>query len=47
MEAIRGAVWGGGGSGGGDHQDIGTTLDKIESWLCEGESVLFKLQKQS
>ena len=40
-------VWGGGGSGGGDHQDIGTTSDKIGSWLGEGESVLYKLQKQS
>ncbi|KZW01332.1 glycoside hydrolase family 27 protein [Exidia glandulosa HHB12029] len=43
--AVR-RVWGGGGSGGGDHEDIGVTSDKLESNLGPGESVLYKIQRQ-
>lgn len=38
-------VWGGGGSGGGDHEDIGVADEKIECSLGPGESVMYKLQK--
>jgi len=36
-------VLGGGGSGGGDHADIGDVDEKIECWLGPGESVMYKL----
>lgn len=39
-------VLGGGGSGGGDHSDIGVATEKIESWLGPAESVMYKLQRQ-
>ena len=39
-------VWGGGGSGGGDHADLGVTSTAIASNLGEGESVLYVLTKQ-
>jgi alpha-galactosidase len=38
-------VWGGGGRGGPDHSDLGTATSKLESYLGEGESVLYKLQR--
>lgn len=38
-------VWGGGGSGGPDHSDIGVWYDRVESWLDEGESVLYQFTK--
>ena len=40
-------VWGGGGKGGPDHTDVGTWTDRVESWLGEGESVLYQFQKAS
>lgn len=39
-------VWGGGGSGGGDHQDLGVVSDELASNLGPNESVLYKLQRQ-
>ena len=38
-------VWGGGGRGGPDHTDIGVWTDRVESWLDEGESVMYKFTK--
>jgi alpha-galactosidase len=39
-------VWGGGGSGGGDHADLGVTSTVMASNLGEGESALYVLTKQ-
>lgn len=43
--AVR-RVWGGGGSGGSDHADLGVTSQTVASNLGPGESVLYTLQRQ-